>query len=118
MPAWPATLPDDPLIQGYDERTPVTGIRTNMDAGPAKQRNRFTAAVAPLQLTLDLTRAQVAILDSFHKDTLKRGALAFDWIHPRTQAVVSFRFINDRPLVFKPVSQQDWRAEVALEILP
>lgn len=36
MPVWPVTLPQDVLIDGYDEKVPEMTLRTQMDAGPAK----------------------------------------------------------------------------------
>ncbi len=118
MPAWPATLPDEPLLAGYRERAPKTALRTEMDAGPAKQRNRFTAGVRPFGFTMDLTRAQVDTLDAFFITTLEGGTLAFDWTHPRTLAAVSFRFVAIETPEYTAVSQQDWRARLKLEILP
>lgn len=118
MPAWPGTLPDEPLLAGYGERPPATGLRTAMDAGPAKQRNRFTAGVRKFRFTLDLTRDQVAAFDTFFNVTLEGGTMAFTWIHPRTLAAVSFRFDATKPPEYIPVSQQDWRIPLELEILP
>ena len=118
MVAWPASLPDEPLLAGYRETAPATGLRTQMDAGPAKQRNRFTAGVRSFKFTMDVTRAQVETFDSFFKDTLKGGTLAFDWTHPRTLAAVSFRFDATKPPSYEGVSQQDWRIPLELEILP
>lgn len=118
MPAWPGTLPDEPLLAGYGERPPATGLRTAMDAGPAKQRNRFTAGVRRFRFTLDVTKAQVAIFDTFFNVTLEGGTLAFDWTDPRTLASVSFRFDATKPPEYIPVSQQRWDVKLDLEILP
>lgn len=115
---WPASLPLDPLIAGYDETlAPGTNVlRSPMDAGPAKTRRRFTAAVRPLSISLALTRAQVAILDAFVDETLAGGALPFVFTHPRTQAPVTMRVIP--PIGARPSSGQDWIAPLKLEILP
>lgn len=115
-PVWPVSLPQDPLIDGYDERAPDVLARTEMDAGPDKVRRRFTAGVRPMRLTVALTRTQVQTLDDFHVTTLQGGALPFDWTHPRTLATVAFRFTE--PPSYKPQSQTDWLAALALEILP
>jgi len=116
MPAWPATLPQDALIDGYDERPPETALRTPMDAGPAKVRRRFTAGVRVVSATEALTRAQVDTLDAFYLTDLQGGALSFDWTHPRTQAAVQFRFVAGPR--YAPQSQTDWLAQLRLEIVP
>lgn len=115
---WPATLPDDVLVDGYDESPPETVVRTEMDAGPAKIRRRFTAGVRPLKVTLDrMTRTQVAALDELYVDTLEGGALPFDWTHPRTLGDVTFRFT--RPPRYRPIgSGALWNAELELEVMP
>lgn len=114
--AWPSTLPDDVLVQGYAESFPNLVVRTPMDAGPAQTRRRYTAAVRPLRVTIPLTRAQVALLDTFYTDTLEGGALEFTWTHPRTQSVVTLRFVSPPQPV--PDSGAWWRAELDLEVLP
>ncbi len=112
---WPVTLPDD-VLQGYLEGFGETLLRTTMDAGPAKQRRRFTAVARPFQVTIELTRDQVAIFDDFFTTTLAGGSLAFDWTHPRTGAAVEFRF-TEEPDLRHHVGNL-WRAPLKLEILP
>lgn len=120
MPDWPATLPQVLPVAGYSETPPDTALRTQMDAGPAKVRRRFTAQVRPINATLILTAAQVQILDDFYVTTLEGGALPFDWIHPRDTAspptVVQFRFV--RPPQYAALEPDIWQAPVELEILP
>ncbi|NNG04360.1 MAG: hypothetical protein HKM95_09700 [Inquilinus sp.] len=116
MPVWPAALPQDVLIAGYSEEVPETTIRTQMDAGPAKVRRRFSAGVRKFAVTVALTRAQVQILDDFYLTDLQGGALRFDWTHPRTLAAVQFRFLTAPR--YASQSQIDWLAQLQLEVLP
>lgn len=116
MPVWPVSLPQDVLIDGYDERPPDTTLRSTMDEGPAKVRRRFTAGVRVFSVTVALTRAQVETLDAFYRTDLQGGALRFDWTHPRTLAAVQFRFIAGPRYV--PQSQTEWLTQLQLEILP
>ena len=117
MPAWPASLPQLVAVEGYEESPPETALRTEMEAGPAKLRRRFTAGVRPLSVLLDLDAAQVETLDGFFVTDLAGGSLRFDWVHPRTQATVELRFL--RPPVYRPLgSDAAWRAALHLEILP
>ena len=116
-PVWPVGLPQLTAVEGYGEAPPDTALRTNMDAGPAKVRRRSTAGIRPLSVQFDLDAAQVETLDAFYVATLQGGALSFDWVHPRTQAAATLRFVQ--PPAYRPHgSDAAWRAVVQLEVLP
>lgn len=115
---WPLTLPQDPLRQGYEERAAQVGVRTAMDAGPPKVRRRFTAGVKTLRVTMSMTRAEVAIFETFYETVLEGGTLRFEWTHPRTLQTVEFRFNDDPPPSWVSLSENDWRVTFGLEVLP
>lgn len=115
MPAWPASLPQAPLL-GHSEAAPDVLLRTNMDAGPAKVRRRFTAGVRAVIVPLLLDDAQVTTLDEFFTTTLAGGALRFDHVLPRTGAVVQYRFTA--PPEYELIAPSKWRATLKLEVLP
>jgi hypothetical protein len=118
-PLWPVDLPQDVFVDGYDEKFPNAVLRTDMDAGPPKQRRRFTAAVKPMTVVVGLTRDQVESLESFFEDTLGMGAISFDWVHPRTQADVTLRFVGGTPPEVKPEpGAARWQATLTLEVMP
>lgn len=119
MVAWPGGLPTKPLEDGYQERFRTMGIRSTNDAGPAKQRRRFTAAVRTIQLTFKLTPAQVETLDAFWETGTGGGTLPFTWVHPRTQAAVTMRFIADQPPLVQPRNRgMFYTVSFSIEILP
>lgn len=113
---WPATLPQLPSIKGWNEKPPELTIRTNMDAGPAKVRRRFTAGVRPQSFSLTMTTAQVAIFDDFFVTTLSGGADRFTWTNPRTSASVEFRFKSIPQ--YKPISGAYYEVSFELEQMP
>jgi hypothetical protein len=116
-PVWPLSLPQRPLAEGFHERAADTLVRTQMEAGPAKVRRRFTAGVRTMDLQLRLTGSQVETLDGFHDSTLAGGALAFDWVHPRTDLAIRCRFAE--PPSYAPYAAgRLWTATLKLEILP
>lgn len=117
MPAWPSTLPQLVLTDGYQEQFADVVLRTEMDAGPAKQRRRLTAGVRPIRCVLLCTTAQVATLQSFYNFDLAGGALSFDWVTPRTEAAAVLRFTAPPEIVPEPGAQY-WRIGLALETLP
>ncbi len=92
MAAWPATLPQYPTLEGFQEQAMDITLRTPMDAGPPKIRPLYTAAPVDLTMTMVLTIEQRATLETFYEDTLGFGADAFDWLHPVTGAAVSMTF--------------------------
>ena len=116
MTAWPSSLPDYVLQQGHSEALANVTNRSQMDAGPAKVRRRFTAGPRTVNAIVRLTTAQTQTLDTFHETTLVGGSLAFDWVLPRTQTVTSFRFMS--PPEYRPVGPGIWDATLKLEAMP
>lgn len=114
---WPATLPapqSDPASYKPQNNT----IRTEMAAGVAKMRRRYTAVAEDTMFSLKLTQAQVTILDSFVRVTLK-DVLPFEWQDFRVAAgpVRQYRF-KSRPVFTKDVGVDYWQADLDLEMLP
>ena len=116
MTAWPSSLPDYVLQQGHSEALANVTSRSQMDAGPAKVRRRFTAGPRTVNAIVRLTTAQTQTLDTFYETTLVGGSLAFDWVLPRTQALQSFRFTS--PPEYRPVGPGIWDATLKLEAMP
>ena len=84
MSSWPATLPQYPIMQGYQENPADTIIRTKMDQGPDKVRRRTTANTVNFKVSYIMTDAQVATFDTFYNATISGGADKFTMPHPRT----------------------------------
>jgi hypothetical protein len=113
---WPGSLPQRVLTNGYVERAPKSVTRTQMDAGIAKTRRRFTAAPSLVDVQFRMTSAQVDTLLAFHDVTLGGGALPFDWLHPRTQVSATWRFVEE-PNV-SPITAVWFAVSCKLEKLP
>ncbi len=116
LPLWPADLPAAPLVERYQESLPDTVLRTKMDQGPAKLRQRGTAGVAELTAHYLLSRAQVAVLETFFTVTLGGGSQGFSYRHPRKETTVTARF--RKPPVITPRNAQYYLARLELEVLP
>lgn len=117
MAAWPASLPQRPNgAQGWSEDAPELAIRTQMDVGPDKVRRRTTAGVRTFAMPFALSAAQTETLDSFFLTTTAGGALAFDWLHPRTRVAAQFRF-TERP-TYQYAGGDYYEAEIRVEITP
>ena len=82
MILWPSVLPQYLLVSGYSEALGNQLLRTEMDAGPAKARRRFTAAPRPVTGEIIVTREQLMFFHLWFGDVLKGGSLRFGWVDP------------------------------------
>jgi len=116
MSLWPNTLPAYPLLENFSEEVENTIIRTEMDNGPAKLRQRTTAGVSNMSLGYLLSKVQIDTLEIFYKTTLKGGSLAFDFTHPRRDTIISCRFVS--PPQYGSGNGNFFRVNINLEVLP
>ncbi len=116
---WPGTLPTKVMQDGFAEGQPNAAIRTQMDSGPAKQRNRFTTLNLPFSGTFIMTSAQVDTFWTFYRTTLGNGAGSFDGLpHLRTGATVVHRFdVSSEPQV-RALGWDSYAVSVKLDLLP
>lgn len=120
MAAWPASLPQNQFLNLTDLRQDAR-VRTKMDAGPAKMRPRFTAAVRTVVTPLVLDGTQRQAFDSFWINDTQEGSLSFSWTDPVTDEAVNFRFVA--PPAWKLVTggstaNRLWQADLHLEVMP
>lgn len=121
MAVWPTSLPPLGNI-GARISADDSVARSQMDAGPPSRRNRFTASTKSVSYTMTLSGAQVATLDTFFHDTLRSGALAFDWIDPRDDSAVSIAFKKPPEYTGRvgaaATDDRIWGVSLSLEIQP
>lgn len=113
---WPAGLPQAPLAERYSETLPDTVIRTQMDQGPAKLRQRTTAGVGAMDVAFLLEAAGAALLEEFYRETLGGGTAPFVMPHPRRAVPVTVRFKKAPQLTAE--SGVHYLARLELEVLP
>lgn len=117
MPTWPASLPQHPLIQRYEESPDSAVLRTEMDTGPAKTRLRSTATTTNLpNIQYPLTDAQKQAFEAWFRDDIARGALPFDWPRPRG-GTVSVLLVGKQPYTLQTLGSR-WLLTINLEIQP
>jgi len=73
MIVWPATLPL-PTVQGYSVQPGEAILRTDMDAGLARQRRRFTEVPTKVSVRWIMRRDQYAVFEGWYKWNAKEGA--------------------------------------------
>lgn len=120
MPTWPVGLPTVPLRDSYRKTVQQgSAIRSDMDEGPPKQRNRFTASTKPYQATFDMNGSQRATFWTFYYDALGHGALTFDGLpEPVTGATVNHRFNVKMPPEERATGHDSYDVVCNLEVMP
>jgi len=116
---WPTTLPQVPQ-KGFQETVGINILRSQTDAGPAKQRRR---ASRPNEMTLSfiMTTAECDILETFVKDTIK-GVSRFTFPHPRKLGTnIDARIIpggSGEFFTLQYLAPGFWTTSLKLEVMP
>lgn len=93
--SWPSTLPQVLLLDGLNGKKKSSVVRTEMDAGPSKQRRRYTIATKDFKGSIVVTESQRKILEDFYDNILGNGVLRFVMKDPQTLEYAEFRFKED-----------------------
>lgn len=114
--SYPLDLPFFTARDGWSQSAPDAMLRTEMSAGPAKQRRRFTAAPRRMPGRIAyLTADDLAVFEDFYATDLQMGALSFTATHPVTQVEEVFRFTGGYTVEPRGVG---FTVTATLEILP
>lgn len=113
---WPSTLPNLPLTNGYQESFKDNVIRSEIDSGPMKTRQRYTRAQRMIQMSFMLTNDQKTIFTTFF-NLIRGGALPFNWKDPilGTDIVVRLTSAVTGP---NYVRINAWQVSFEIEVLP
>lgn len=82
-------------LEGLTAQRKSSVIRTEMDAGPAKARQRYTVATKEFSGSILLTEDQRKILEAWYVGTIGCGVLRFQMLDPQTGEYREFRFLED-----------------------
>lgn len=115
---WPTSLPQAPQ-KGFTETGGALIVRTQMDAGIAKQRRRGLSA-QQMNATFILTTEQVSTFENFVSNTIK-GVARFGFPHPRTNTMVEVRIVSQSEGTLYNLTYLApgyWTLGIQFEILP
>lgn len=117
---WPATLPQAPLIEGYESEMKDSRFISNVDAGLNKVRNRYRAVPKNVTENYILKNSQKQIFANFYNDTLAGGSSRFIREDPETLVTMSYRMTTVP--TYTPIGADKdgiiWRVAFDAEVLP
>ncbi len=113
---WPSTLPSLPLTNGYQESFKDNVIRSGVESGPMKTRQRYTRVQRMIQLSFLLTNTQKTTFATFF-NSIQGGAIPFNWTDPIAGTAIVVRLTS---AVTGPnyVRLNTWQVSFQLEVLP
>jgi hypothetical protein len=88
---YPDNLPSI-RASGFQSQYQDPVIRTQMDAGPVKQRLRYTAAPKKFTTSIIVDEVEREIFEAWFTETLGFGTLRFVMQNPQTLHLEEFRF--------------------------
>lgn len=92
-----------PQWSGWSEDRQDNVIRSQMDAGPAKTRRRFTAVPKYQTCRWVFNSEQLRIFEEWWETEIYSGAISFHWMSPVSDKLVQARF--RKPYTFKPMGE-------------
>ena len=117
---WPATLPSFPLKSwSYLKKSSV--IKSEMEIGPPKRRNRSTLSRPEVSGSLELDGAQLETFISFIEDDLGNGILPFNWpefMSGIQKEVVLSVDTNGTLYTINQTGRDNYKVKLTLEIQP
>lgn len=109
---WPESLPQVLILDGLNGRKKTARVRTEMDAGPAKQRRRYTVNTKEFRGSIVVSESQRQTLSDWYDRVLGGGALRFVMKDPQTLRDAEFRFMEDYD---EDSLDGNWRITMRLE---
>lgn len=113
---WPPSLQQNLDQSGYSEQERTNVISSSPEVGPPLTRRRDAATYVDINGSIAVSLTEYNTLQNFFKDTLKDGALLFDWVHPITGDAVEMRF-KSAPK-YSALSGSFFKAMLELEVQP
>lgn len=117
MDSWPSQLQQILNVDDFSYNPGSTAIRSEVDVGPAKVRNRATDAVDVITCQFNLPLADYSAFMLFGRTTLSNWVSQFLFDDPFTGDPTAYRFISPPKIV--PLSGGiEFRVSMTWEKLP
>ncbi len=118
--AWPTDVPESPLLMDYSSVRQSTKLRTTVEAGLDKIRNRYRAAPVSVSETFHFQNTEKESFQTFHDDTCKGGTERFIRENPEDGLDTEYRFVSepDYQVIGYGNGGAIWRVSLEIEIIP
>jgi hypothetical protein len=116
--AWPSTLPQCPILNGWDEQPQPAVAAFVPEVGPQKSKRRTTAKVWSCNAVYRMTNSDVITFNSFFETTLEDGSLPFSWPHPITKVSYNWYFDSATPPKFSRTTPKTQTVQLKIMRLP
>jgi len=113
---WPSQLPTCFIIGSFNMQTKPQVIRSEVDAGIAKVRRRFTTPIFLISGALTLTTIQLKQFYQWFNSMDYGGALSFTFNGDPVNGPGTYRFIN--PPVVSAINSNNYQISIELERMP
>lgn len=115
MPAWPTTLPK-PEVPGYKLQPEQAFLRQPVDAGPVRQRQRFTAVPTNVPFWVMLSLEQFETLEAWWFHEISQGAAWFDMTLLNGKGLVSCEARFNSPYEAELMGGTTWKVSGTLQV--
>jgi len=115
MADFPSTLPK-PTIEGYGGTQDLAFIRTDMEAGSARQRQRFSAANHQIAMGWFFSSTQMATFKTFFDNTIGRGADWFTMAIDAGNGIQTYDARFTKAYEYSRVEGNYWRVSANIEV--
>lgn len=116
--SWPVSLQDRLNAADFSETAGDTTIRSDMEIGLAKVRNRYSDGVDTITCSINIEKDEVVTFKNFYKTTLNGGVTSFEYKDPYTDVLTEFRFVTSSPYQISPVGGNTMRLSMTWERIP
>jgi hypothetical protein len=116
--SYPSVLQDKLNTASFTYVLGTATLRSDVEVGPAKLRNRYTGNVDPVRGSIDLTYTEYTDLVNFYKVTLANGSKSFNFDHPFTGVEEEFRFVEPPSISPKGSGGREFVVSFTWEQLP
>ena len=89
---WP--LSREILQSGFNQQADDAVIRTKVEAGADKLRSRYTTPIVKSGVSMAITYAERATLETFYNTTLQRGICSFNYTDPIDTTSYEYRMVG------------------------
>ena len=113
---FPAALQQKLNEGGFTQKLGDTSVRSDVDTGLAKTRQRYTKPVDDFSCTIDLEIDDYNTLITFYRTTLAGGSRTFYYDHPMTGLESEFRFKS--PPTMSPMGGLWFKVNMQWEEIP